>query len=110
MYVKILRHVRDGMSRKYPEKWARNTWIFAHDNAPVQWSFVVKKYRAKHSVTALEQSPYSSDMSPPTFISFPRPETILRGQEFTATATISLTEISKKKNVFQNCFQKIYER
>jgi hypothetical protein len=43
-----------------------------------------------------------------SFSIFPGPETILRGQGFTAKA-MSLTEASKKK-VFQNCFQKFYER
>jgi hypothetical protein len=75
IYVEVLCRLRNAVRRK----WARNSWLL-HDSAPAHRSLVVKKYLAKHDVTALEHPPYSTD---------------LRAQEVTSKATRTLTEVSK---------------
>jgi hypothetical protein len=68
---------------------------------------------AKHKVTALEQSPYSPDLSAPDSLFCPLLKTCLKGQRFAsaeevAAKAIAMTEVLR--NGFQECFQKLHER
>jgi hypothetical protein len=42
MYVSILRHLRDAVRKKSPEKWRTNSWFLLHGNAPAHRSVLVK--------------------------------------------------------------------
>jgi hypothetical protein len=55
----------DAATRKYPEKWARNSWFLLQENALAHRSLVVKKYLAKQNVMALEHPSYCLDLSLP---------------------------------------------
>jgi hypothetical protein len=73
----------------------------------------VKKYLAKHNVTASEHRPYSPDLSAFKCLLVPILECVLKVQELekaekvTAKATTALTEASK--NGFQESFRKLYK-
>jgi hypothetical protein len=65
-------------------KWAWNTWLLLHNKAPGHWSLMVKKYLAKHNVTALVHPPYSPDLSPPNFSCSRGRKNYLKGQQLRA--------------------------
>jgi hypothetical protein len=92
--------------KEIPIKWEQISWFLLHENTPAHLSLVVKKYLAKHNVSALEH------VLPPDFFLFLQLKSVLKGQQFvrtedvTANVTRALTEVSK--NGFQECFQKLY--
>ncbi|GBM53367.1 hypothetical protein AVEN_81921-1 [Araneus ventricosus] len=114
LYLEILKRLRDAIRQKRPEKWATNDWFLLHDNAPPHRALIVKKYLARHSVTTLEQPPYSPDLAPADFYLFPRLKMKLKGHRFvdsdevSENATKQLKDLSK--NGFQECFEQLYER
>jgi len=58
MYSDVLRHLRDVVGRKYPEKWTTNSWFLLHDNTPTHQSVLVKDFLENNNVTTLELSQY----------------------------------------------------
>jgi hypothetical protein len=58
MYIDVLCHLRDVVSRKCPEKWRTNSWFLLHINAAAHKSVLVKDFLAKNNVTTLELSQY----------------------------------------------------
>jgi len=69
MHTDSLRHLRDAVRRKCPEKWRTNIWFLFHDSAPAHWLVVAKDFVAKNKVT-LEHHPYSPDLDPAKFYLF----------------------------------------
>ena len=41
-YKEFLRHLRESVYRKWPEKWRDGDWILHHDNAPANTSHLVQ--------------------------------------------------------------------
>jgi len=66
MHTDSLRHLRDVVRRKCPEKWRTNIWFLFHDSATAHWLVVAKDFVAKNKVT-LEHPPYSPDLDPAEF-------------------------------------------
>jgi len=56
MCIDILRHLRDAVRRKLPEKWRTDSWFLPHDNAPTHRSVMVQDFLEKYKVAALEPS------------------------------------------------------
>jgi hypothetical protein len=44
MYIDILHHLRDGVSRKCPEKWRINSSFLLHENAPAHQLVLVEDF------------------------------------------------------------------
>jgi len=86
--VEVLRHLRESVRRKRPEKWRDGDWILHHDNAPANTSNLVKQFLAKHSTAQLQQPPYSPDLAPCDFFLFPRLKKDLKGRRVEATEDI----------------------
>ena len=111
---KLVRHLRNAVRRKHPEKWRTNSWCLLQDNAPAHRSVVVKDFLAKNNVTTLEHPPYSPDPAPGDFYLFPRLKSALKERSvFDATdiiknATEELRRLSRYG--FQECFQDLYNR
>jgi hypothetical protein len=105
--VKTLRCLRDVVRRKYPEKWARNSWFLLYSSAFVYLP-LARKNLDELDVTALEHPPYFQDFSQPEFIYFRDKKSVVKAHRFasaeevTAKATRALTEVSK--NGSQECF------
>jgi hypothetical protein len=54
------------------EEWRTNSWSLLHDNAPVQWSDLVKDFSAKSNVTILQQPPYFPELALADFYLLPQ--------------------------------------
>lgn len=64
-YLRVKQCLRKQIWRKSPDLLKENSWIFHHDNAPLQ-----KLSLWKHSTNTIEQSLYSQDMVPAEFLIF----------------------------------------
>jgi hypothetical protein len=58
--------------RQCLEEWRTNSWSLLHDNAPVQWSDLVKDFLAKNNVTILQHPPYFPELALADFYLFPQ--------------------------------------
>ena len=79
-YLEVLRHLRESVRRKRPEKWRDGDWILHHDNAPAHTSHLVQQFLAKHGTAQLQQPLYSPDLAPCDFFRFPRLKKVLKGR------------------------------
>jgi hypothetical protein len=114
MYADILGRLRDGVSRKLPEKRRIKIWFFLHANAPAHRSVSVKDFSAKNNVTTLQHPTYFLAWLRLIFFMFPRLKSALIGWRFCAAADIikNATEELKRlsQNGFQEYFQHLYSR
>jgi hypothetical protein len=74
MYNDMLRHPKDAVRRKRPEKWRTNSWFLLHDTAPAHRSVLDKDFLATNNVTTLEHLPRSPDVTTSYFSPVPRPK------------------------------------
>ncbi|GFS93291.1 uncharacterized protein TNCV_2697541 [Trichonephila clavipes] len=101
-YQDVLRLLRDAVQRKRPDMWMANNWHLHHDNAPAHSSQLIHTFLAKHRITTIRQSPYSSDLAPCGFWLIPKLKTPLKGSHFESreeimrNATTELNTIKKK--------------
>ena len=105
IYIDILRQPRDAVRRKSPEKWRTNSWFLLHDNSPAHRSVLVKDFLAKNSVTALENPPYSPDVTTDYFSPVPRPKSALKRRRFRVVVQISKNGMEEGRRISQNGFQ-----
>jgi histone-lysine N-methyltransferase SETMAR len=78
-YKEILHRLLNTICRKHPELWHRKNWLLLHNNTPAHCSVLVQKELAKQQVTILPHRPYSPDLAPCDFFSFPRLKEKLHG-------------------------------
>jgi histone-lysine N-methyltransferase SETMAR len=109
MYAGILRHIRDTVRRKYPEKWRNRTWFLLHDNAPGHRSVLVKDFLAKNSVTTLKSPPYYPDLSPTDFYLFPPLKSLLKRRRFCDATDVIKNAKKQLIMLSQNDFQEFLE-
>ncbi|GFX17049.1 uncharacterized protein TNCV_4265751 [Trichonephila clavipes] len=74
-YLDVMRRLREVVRRKRPVLWASPRWMLYHDGAPARTANLVQKFLTKHATIQEPHPPYSPDMSPPDFSSFPRSRT-----------------------------------
>ncbi len=67
LYLNILRHFCERIHGVQPDLWAKNSWLFHEDNAPVHSAFKIRDFFAKNQVNVLDHPPYSPDLAPCTF-------------------------------------------
>ena len=65
-----------------PQLWATGDWHLHHDDAPTYTSCLVQSFLAKHQITQVTQSLYSSDLAPGDFWLFPKLKSPLKGKIF----------------------------
>ena len=87
-YLEVLRHLRESVCRKRPEKLQNGDWILHHNNAPAHTSHLVQQFLAKYSTAQLQQPPYSPDLALCDFFLFPRLKKVLKGHQFEATEDV----------------------
>jgi len=80
-YLEVLTRLRDSVWRERPGLWP-DKWILHHDNAPAHDALRVHKFLAKNSITKMDHPPYSPDLAPCDFWSFPKLKNALKGQRF----------------------------
>ena len=67
-YLEVLKRLREKDRWKRPKRFANNSWILHHDNAPAHTALSVRKFLATKQITVLEHPDYSPDLAPVTFI------------------------------------------
>ena len=105
IYLDILRHLRDAVRRKRPEKRRTNSWFLLHDNAPAHRSVLVKDFLAKNNLTTLEHLPYSPDVTTAYFSPVPRPKSALKRRRFRVVVHIGKNGMEEGRMISQNGFQ-----
>ena len=78
-YVEVWREFSKRFHQKRPALFKLGQWYFHQDNAPVHNSILVTDYLTKMSIKTVPQPPYSPDVGPCDFWSFPKLKEKLRG-------------------------------
>ena len=109
-YVEVLRKFRKRFRRKRPAFFKSGQWHFYQDHAPVHNSILVTDYLTKMGIKTVPHSPYSPDLAPCDFCSFPklrgcRYETIEEMKEAVTKVIDTLTQED-----FHGAVQKLLER
>ena len=79
IYLNVLKRLREGVRRKWPEGWINTTWMLHHDNAPAYASLLIREFLTKYEMTVVLQPPYSADLVPADFFLFPKLKSSLKG-------------------------------
>jgi hypothetical protein len=105
-YVDILKLLHEVVNRVRTELWPSD-WIFHHDNAPAHKVLSLKQFLTQKSITEMEHTPSSLNLSLNDFWLLPKIKSALKGRRF--------KDIEDKKNMmaleaipqqeFQKCFQ-----
>ncbi|GFY21789.1 uncharacterized protein TNCV_1169331 [Trichonephila clavipes] len=74
-YLDVMRRLREAVRRKRPVLWASFRWMLHHDGAPAHTANLVQQFLTKNGTIQAAHPPYSPDMSPLDFSSFPRSRT-----------------------------------
>ena len=69
-YLEVLKRLHKKVRRKRLERFANNSSILHHDNAPTHMALSVREFLATKQITVLEHPAYSPDLAPTDF-SFP---------------------------------------
>ena len=100
--------------RKHPELWRRKNWLPLHDNTHSHRSVLVQEELSRQQVTVLQHPPYIPDVAPCDFCLFHRTKALLLGRKFhSAEEVIAATGEAVHNlpaNMFQRCFQQLYQR
>jgi len=108
VYLNILRHLRESLRKKRPEKWASGDWVLHHDKAPPHRALFVASFMAKNNMITLHHPPYSPDMAPSDFFLFPLLKSVLKGRRFETTEEIKEESLRVLKRItsdqFSSCF------
>ncbi|UYV77188.1 hypothetical protein LAZ67_15000036 [Cordylochernes scorpioides] len=108
MYLGILRHLREAIRKKRPEKWTNGGWILHHDNARPHTAHLMTSFLAKNGTQILLQPPYLPDIAPNDFFLFPKLKAVLKGRHFdTRDDIIEKSPLALKsipKEAYKNCF------
>ena len=109
-YVEVLREFRKRFRQKRPALFKSGQWHFHQDNAPVHNSILVTHYLTKMGIKTVPYPPYSPDLAPCDFWSFPKLrgchyETIEEMKEAVMKVIDTLTHED-----FHGAFQKLFER
>ena len=113
-YIEVLREFRKRVHRKRPALLKLGQWHFHQDNAPARNSILVTDYLTKMGIKTVPQSPYSPDLTPCDFCSFPRLKEKLRGcryeiiKEMKEAVTKVIDTLTQED--FYGVFQKLLER
>jgi hypothetical protein len=63
-YKEILRHLRNSIRLKRPERWRRKNSLLLHDSASAHHSVFVQGELAKQQIAVLTHLPHSPDLAP----------------------------------------------
>jgi histone-lysine N-methyltransferase SETMAR len=106
-YRDVLRHLREVMSRKRPEKWCPSDWVLHHDNARPHTAYNVQEILAKNKMAVVPHPPYSPDLAPCDFFLFPKMKIKLKGRRFDTAEEIQTKHPNKER--LPGCISKVVE-
>ena len=105
----VLKKVKEFYNKKRPSKGWEGVHLL-HDNASSHKCEVVKSVLASEKVKALNQPPYSPDLSPCDFVLFPRLKKMLSGNKYTSRSSrqryLSVSPTDTKRRLFF-CFSQL---
>ena len=78
-YVEVLRKFRKRFLGERPALFKSGQWHFHQDNTPVHNSILVSDYLTKMGIKTVPHCPYSQDLAPCDFCSFPKLKEKLKG-------------------------------
>jgi hypothetical protein len=91
----------------------QKNWLLLHDSVPAHHFVLVQEELAKQLVTVLPQPPYSPDLAPCDIFFFPCLKEKLCGCRFQSAEEIVTatreTVWDLPANIFQQCFQQLYQ-
>jgi hypothetical protein len=87
-YCDVLRHLRENVRRKRPELWRNHNWLLHHDNAPAHTSLRATEFVTSNNMVITPHPPYSPDLGPCDFTSFPKLKMKLKGHRFETVSDI----------------------
>ena len=106
-YKKVLTNLCEWVRRK-PEMWKNSSWVL-HQGALAHNDLSVETFLMKHKITVLEHPPYSPDLDPCDFSSFPKIKPVLKGTRFKSVDAVKAkaSELMNKlsEDDLQHCFQ-----
>ncbi|UYV78740.1 hypothetical protein LAZ67_16002617 [Cordylochernes scorpioides] len=112
VYKEILVRLRDAIRRKRNKLFKSKQWKLIQDNTPAHRAIIVQDYLAKHSVSVLPHPPYSSDIAPCDFFSFPKLKMTLKGRRFSLSSEVienATVELNKLRKIdFELAFQRLF--
>ncbi|UYV71282.1 GPS1 [Cordylochernes scorpioides] len=87
---------------KRPERWQNNDWILHVGNARPHTAHVVLQFLAKHSTIQIPHPPYSPDLAPNDFFSYPILKMNLKGRKFDNVDMIQAESKATLRNLSKN--------
>ena len=87
-YCEVSKRLWEGIRRKRPDKWKKNSWFLHNDNAPAHTSLVVRQFLTSKNITVIPPAPCSPDLAPCDFFLFPKTKLRPKGRRFYTTEEI----------------------
>ena len=113
-YVEVLREFSKRFRRKRPALFKSGQWLFHQDNTSVHNSILVSDCLTKMGIKTVPQPPFSPDLAPCDFCSFPKLKEKLRGCRYETTEEMkeAVTRVidTLTQEDFHGAFQKLLER
>jgi len=108
-YLRVIKRLREAVTRKRPDLWRLKKWLHHHDHALVHLSNLIHGFVTKHETMLVPEPPYSPDLALEDFFLFTKLKSVLKGQRFEFVKEIKenlLAELCIGPNeAFQECFQ-----
>ncbi|UYV71265.1 hypothetical protein LAZ67_8002433 [Cordylochernes scorpioides] len=108
-YLQVMRNLREAIRQKRPDLWKNKNWLLHHDNAPAHTSLLVRDLLAKNNTLMIPQPPYSADLAPCDFFSFPKLKRPMKGRRYATLDEIKTASKEELKKIFKNDFLKCFE-
>jgi hypothetical protein len=87
-----------------------HNWQLYHDNAPAHSSHLIQSFLAKHGIPVVREAPYSPDMAPCDFWSFPKLKRSLKGSRFDSLEDIMQNAMKELRSLPEKAFQKCFQQ
>ena len=107
-YREVLERLRKRVYRVRPE--IADTWMLYHDNAPCHTSISVNEFVANKGISVVPLPPYSPDLSPCDFFTFPKLKFDLKGRHFGTVDNIQKVVRTLLHEDFQHCYREWEQR
>ena len=86
------------------------TWMLHHDNAPCHMAVSINEFLTEKSIPVVTLPPYSPDLSPCDFFSFPLLKNHLKGRHFGILDNNQKIVTDELKGIPVEAFQHCYEQ
>jgi hypothetical protein len=80
--MEVLKHLREQVYQKYPERWWNQGWLLHHGNVSAHTALSVQLFLAAKNMAVITHPPCSPDLAPCNFFLFPRMKSKLKGHRF----------------------------